>query len=140
MFVCCFGRGVEREREKLHLVYVSIPSSCAPFRLIDLLAFFSTSNQCVKKKRVFFFLLTLANGEPGPRLCRETFPCDSQFNTITKFIIDQTQTPNLKVSLPCHSLLIPCFISHCRLTFERTFCHSSAFHDQRVKCIAVVMD
>lgn len=28
---------------------------------------------------------------------RETFPCDSQFNTITKFIIDQTQSPNLKV-------------------------------------------
>ncbi|XP_070175270.1 CLIP-associating protein 1-like isoform X12 [Littorina saxatilis] len=29
---------------------------------------------------------------------RDTFPCDSQFNTITKFIIDQTQSPNLKDS------------------------------------------
>ncbi|KAL8621733.1 hypothetical protein ACOMHN_061868 [Nucella lapillus] len=30
---------------------------------------------------------------------RDTFPCDSQFNTITKFIIDQTQSPNLKVKI-----------------------------------------
>ncbi|KAL8570188.1 hypothetical protein ACOMHN_030983 [Nucella lapillus] len=30
---------------------------------------------------------------------RDTFPCDHQFNTITKFIIDQTQSPNLKVKI-----------------------------------------
>ncbi|XP_076456220.1 CLIP-associating protein 1-A-like isoform X4 [Babylonia areolata] len=30
---------------------------------------------------------------------REAFPCDTQFNTLTKFIIDQTQSPNLKVKI-----------------------------------------
>lgn len=30
---------------------------------------------------------------------RDTFPCDHQFNTLTKFIIDQTQSPNLKVKI-----------------------------------------
>ncbi|XP_025078295.1 CLIP-associating protein 1-like isoform X6 [Pomacea canaliculata] len=30
---------------------------------------------------------------------KDTFPCDHQFNTLTKFIIDQTQSPNLKQKL-----------------------------------------
>ena len=51
--------GRESEREKLHLVYVSIPNSCAPFRLIDLLASFNTSNLCIKKI-VFFFLADIS--------------------------------------------------------------------------------
>ncbi|CAH1773834.1 unnamed protein product [Owenia fusiformis] len=32
-------------------------------------------------------------------LVRESFPYDSQFKLLTKFIIDQTQTPNLKVKI-----------------------------------------
>ena len=31
------------------------------------------------------------------RFCRDSFAYDHQFNMLTRFIIDQTQTPNLKV-------------------------------------------
>ena len=31
--------------------------------------------------------------------CRENFPCDHQLNVLTKYIIDATQSPNLKVRL-----------------------------------------
>ncbi|PVD35984.1 hypothetical protein C0Q70_02954 [Pomacea canaliculata] len=41
---------------------------------------------------------------------KDTFPCDHQFNTLTKFIIDQTQSPNLKVKIAMlnylHSLIM----------------------------------
>jgi len=41
---------------------------------------------------------------------RISFECDHQFNILTKFIVDQTQTPSLKVSwssvvsLCCHKI------------------------------------
>ena len=33
-------------------------------------------------------------------LCRDNFPGDLQFNIITRFMIDQTQSPSLKVREP----------------------------------------
>lgn len=30
---------------------------------------------------------------------RESFPFDQQFNILMRFIVDQTQTPNLKVGI-----------------------------------------
>lgn len=32
-------------------------------------------------------------------LCRESFPYEQQFNILMRFIVDQTQTPNLKVKV-----------------------------------------
>lgn len=32
-------------------------------------------------------------------LCRESFPFEQQFNILMRFIVDQTQTPNLKVKV-----------------------------------------
>jgi len=32
-------------------------------------------------------------------LDRDSFPFDQQFNILMRFIVDQTQTPNLKVSI-----------------------------------------
>ncbi|XP_042371333.1 CLIP-associating protein 1-like [Plectropomus leopardus] len=34
-----------------------------------------------------------------PFLCRESFPYEQQFNILMRFIVDQTQTPNLKVKV-----------------------------------------
>ncbi|MEQ2173716.1 CLIP-associating protein 1 [Goodea atripinnis] len=34
-----------------------------------------------------------------PCLCRESFPFEQQFNILMRFIVDQTQTPNLKVKV-----------------------------------------
>lgn len=31
--------------------------------------------------------------------CRESFPYEQQFNILMRFIVDQTQTPNLKVKV-----------------------------------------
>ena len=39
-------------------------------------------------------------------VCRDSFPYDHQFNCLTKFIVDVTQTPNLKVSFSCYYLFI----------------------------------
>lgn len=35
----------------------------------------------------------------GFSLDRDSFPFDQQFNILMRFIVDQTQTPNLKVSI-----------------------------------------
>ena len=45
---------------------------------------FSVMNQ-------FLNILTIVAG------FRENFPCDLQFNIITRFIVDQTQSPSMKV-------------------------------------------
>lgn len=41
-------------------------------------------------------------GEPlsaPSRVCRESFSYEQQFNILMRFIVDQTQTPNLKVKV-----------------------------------------
>lgn len=38
--------------------------------------------------------------------CRDSFPYDQQFNILMRFIVDQTQTPNLKVG-GCSFLVLP---------------------------------
>lgn len=48
---------------------------------------------------------------------RDSFPFDQQFNILMRFIVDQTQTPNLKVSgcSPCFSRpLFPVWLVMCQ--------------------------